>query len=367
MLLGDWRAWLPPVAALVGSVVLSLLIHWVLYALAANVARRSENATDDSFVRHTHGPARLIFVLIAAYATLPLLPVSVEVVGAVRHGLLLGVIGATGWFVVAMVDVASDFMSAKYPMDIPDNLEARRVQTQVRMLRRVSAVGVSVIAVAIMLMTFPGIRHVGVSLFASAGVAGLVIGMAMRPSISNLISGVQIAWTQPIRLDDVVIVNGEWGRIEEITMTYVVVRIWDLRRMVVPLSYFIEQPFQNWTRVSADLLGTAYIYADYRVPVVEVREELHRILESSGIWDGKVWALQVTNTSERTIELRALMSAPDSSQAWNLRCLVREQLVEFLQREHPDCLPLIRAEMEGSHRQGSGGAADRRVRSDPRG
>jgi hypothetical protein len=213
-----------------------------------------------------------------------------------------------------------------------------------------------VVALSVALMTFPSIRHLGVSLFASAGVAGIVIGMAARPTIANLLAGIQIALTEPIRLDDVVIVNGEWGWIEEIGTTYVVVRIWDLRRLIVPLSQFIEQPFQNWTRVTADLLGTVIVYADYRVPVERVRQELHRILEASGMWDGKAWGLQVTDATERTIQLRALMSAPDSGKAWDLRCLVREQLVAFLQREYPDSLPVVRAELGGAREHSLKGA-----------
>jgi hypothetical protein len=197
-----------------------------------------------------------------------------------------------------------------------------------------------------MLMTFPAIRHIGITLFASAGVAGLVVGMAARSTLSNLFAGIQIALTEPIRIEDVVIVEGEWGWIEEIGTTYVVVRIWDLRRLVVPLSYFIEHPFQNWTRVTADLLGTVIVYADYTVPVEEVRAELHRILQASEMWDGKVWGLQVTDATEHTLQLRALMSAADSSIAWDLRCHVREKLVAFLQERHPHSLPRVRAELD---------------------
>jgi small-conductance mechanosensitive channel len=200
------------------------------------------------------------------------------------------------------------------------------------------------------LMTFPAIRRFGASLLASAGVAGLIVGLAARETISSLLAGIQVALTEPIRLDDVVIVEGEWGRIEEIRMTYVVVRIWDERRLVVPLSYFIEKPFQNWTRKTANILGTVFLYVDYAVPVDEVREQLHRILKDSGLWDGKVWNLQVTDATERTMQLRALMSAPDSSTAWDLRCDVREKLIEFLQREYPGSLPVTRAEL------GPGGA-----------
>jgi len=199
-----------------------------------------------------------------------------------------------------------------------------------------------------MLMTFPNIRHLGESLFASAGLAAVVAGLAARTTLSSLLAGVQIALTQPIRLDDVVIVEGEWGWIEEITTTYVVVRVWDLRRLVVPLSYFIEKPFQNWTRRTADLLGTVFVYTDYNVPVDQIRRELHDILERSGMWDGRVWGLEVTNATDRTMELRALMSATDGPKAWDLRCHVREKLIDFLQKNYPLSLPRVRADINPS-------------------
>jgi len=196
-----------------------------------------------------------------------------------------------------------------------------------------------------MLMTFEKVRQLGTSILASAGVIGIIVGVAAQRTIATFLAGIQIAVTQPIRIDDVVIVENEWGRIEEITLTYVVVRIWDLRRLVLPITYFIEKPFQNWTRVTADILGTVFIYVDYTVPIQAVREELHRILQNSKLWDKKVWGLQVTNTTEHTVELRALMSAPDASSAWDLRCEVRERLVEFIQKNYPDGLPKVRAEI----------------------
>jgi small-conductance mechanosensitive channel len=185
----------------------------------------------------------------------------------------------------------------------------------------------------------------GASLLASAGIASVVIGFAAQKSLSNLIAGFQIAFTQPLRLDDVVIVEKEWGRVEEITLTYVVVRIWDLRRLVLPITYFIEKPFENWTRTSSDILGTVFLYADYSANVEAVRNELTRVLKGAPLWDGKVGLLQVTNTSEKTIELRALMSARDASDAFDLRCLVRESLVAFLQRETPQALPKNRVDV----------------------
>jgi hypothetical protein len=238
-----------------------------------------------------------------------------------------------------------DYIEHRQTLALSDSLTARRIRTQVQVLRHIAVVVIVVITVAIMVMTFPSARHVGESLFASAGLAAVVAGLAARSTLSNLLAGVQIAFSQPIRLEDVVIVEGEWGWIEEITMTYVVVRIWDLRRLILPISYFIEKPFQNWTRNTADLLGTAFIYADYTVPVDEVREELHRILQSSGRWDGKVWGLQVTNATHQTVELRALMSAASGSAAWDLRCYVREKLIAFLQQNYPESLPRTRAEI----------------------
>jgi hypothetical protein len=226
-------------------------------------------------------------------------------------------------------------------------LSARRVQTQIEVLHRIVVVIVVIVTVSIMLMTFPAIKHIGMSLLASAGLAGLVVGMAMRSTLSSLIAGIQIAFTQPIRIEDAVVVEGEYGWIEEIGTTYVIVRIWDLRRLVLPLSYFIEHPFQNWTRNSADLLGSVFLYVDYTVPVEEVRAELSRIVKSTNLWKGKVCVLQVSDAKEGTLQLRALMDAHDSGAAWDLRCYVREKLVQFLQEKYPSALPKIRAEFQG--------------------
>ena len=244
-----------------------------------------------------------------------------------------------------MAYVVEDLVLSQFRIDVRDNLRARRIRTQIQILRKVVIVIVGVIALATILMTFEKVRQLGTSILASAGILGIIIGIAAQRSIATLLAGLQLAVTQPIRIDDVVIVENEWGRIEEITLTYVVVRIWDLRRLIVPMTYFLEKPFQNWTRVSAELLGTVFLYVDYTVPVQAVRDELHRILENSKSWDGRVCVLQVTNATERTVELRALVSAPDSSSAWELRCDVREKLLEFIQKNHPDGLPKVRGEL----------------------
>ena len=230
---------------------------------------------------------------------------------------------------------------------LADNLTARRIRTQISVLQRIVSIVVIVLAIGFMLMTFPPIRQLGTSLLASAGLAGLVVGVAMRPTLASLIAGLQIAMTEPIRIEDVVIVEGEWGWIEEILTTYVVVRTWDLRRLIVPLSYFIEHTFQNWTRRTSDLLAYVYIYCDYTVPVEELRKEFRRLSESTPLWDRKVCNLQVSDTSEHAMQIRALSSAADSSRAWDLRCFIRENLIRFLQENYPESLPKTRGELRG--------------------
>ena len=243
-------------------------------------------------------------------------------------------------------------------MDEKDNLKARKVYTQFRVLERIIIFTVILIATAIALMTFDGIKRIGISLFASAGVAGIIIGFAAQKLLGSILAGFQIALTQPIRIEDVVIVENEWGWIEEITLTYVVVRTWDKRRLIVPTTYFIEKPFQNWTRVSADILGTVFIYTDYQVPIGELRKEFTRILEESNLWDGKVNVMQVTNATEKTVEIRALMSTVDSPTGWDLRVLVREKLISFLQENYPRSLPRMRVEMTSSPQGQSGKSGD---------
>ena len=340
--LQNWRTWAWAAGGIAAAIVLSLIVHYLLFLVAKRLARRTTSIVDDSLIRHGEGPTRWIFPLIAILLAIPLLPIRPQVLVPLQHALGLGVIAAVAWVIILLADVFADALSARYAVDVVNNLHARQVRTQTQVLRRIFVLIVMFVALGVMLMTFPAIRTVGTSLLASAGLAGLVLGMAMRPTLASLIAGIQIALTQPIRIEDVVIVEGEWGWIEEIRTTYVVVRIWDLRRLVVPLSYFIEKPFQNWTRATADLLGTVFLYVDYTVPVEAVRQQLHRILEGTDLWDRKAWGLQVTNTSEKTVELRALMSASNSSIAWDLRCYVREKLVEYVQERYPGSLPRSR-------------------------
>jgi small-conductance mechanosensitive channel len=341
-----WHTWVWAVVLIGGALVLALLLHGITYGILARVVDRTHTTLDDSVVRHTRRPARLVLPLLAVLFVLPSAPMSDVLRGAIAHLVSIGLICCIAWTIIAFVNVLEDLMSTRYRTDITDNLEARRVATQMQVLRRVAFVIVSILAVSVALMTFPTIRQIGASLLASAGLAGLVVGMAMRPTLSNLLAGIQIALTQPFRLQDAVIVEGEWGWIEEITTTYVVVKIWDLRRLVLPLTYFVERPFQNWTRTTAMLLGSVYLYVDYSVPVDELRAELQRILKSTDMWLGDVCVLQVSDAREHTLELRALADAKDSGTAWDLRCLIREKLIAFIRDRYPQALPRARVELE---------------------
>ena len=329
------------------AIVLALVVQFIVFRILERLANRRHGIIGKSLVKHGQGPTRWIFPLLAVLIVLPGLPLPPIAMSALEHATGLGLIAAIAWLVILFVDITADVLSGRYRVDVEDNLLARRVQTQLVMLHRIVVVLVAIVTLSVMLMTFPVIRHIGMSLLASAGLAALVVGIAMKGTLSNLIAGVQIAFTQPFRLEDAVVIEGEWGWIEEIGTMFVVVRIWDLRRLILPLSYFLDHPFQNWTRTSAQLLGNTTFYADYSVPVDELRAELRRICESTKLWRGEVCALQVTDATEHTVQLRALMDARNSSDAWDLRCLVREGMIAYLQQHRPECLPRYRGELSG--------------------
>jgi small-conductance mechanosensitive channel len=339
---GTARPWLFSGCIVAGALFLAFLVHSILFWLAEKLTFKRGAFLQHSLIKNVKTPARIILPLFALVLVVPLLQLPQDIKDAVQHILGLGVIASIGWGFVILAQVITDVIFSRYSTADADNLSARRIRTQTQVLQRIVVLLVAVVTLAVMLMTFPSVRHIGASVLASAGLAGLVVGMAARPTLASLIAGLQVAITQPIRIDDSVVVEGEWGWIEEIETTYVVVRLWDLRRLILPLTYFIERPFQNWTRTTSDLLGTVMIYVDYTLPVEELRQELHRVLVSSQMWDGKVWVLQVTDFTEKTMQIRALMSAPSASQAFDLRCYVREQLVKFLQQKYPQCLPRAR-------------------------
>jgi len=337
--------WMVALAIIAAALVLALILHALLVAIFRRIMSPQRTFLG-LLLGRTKGPTRLALVVLALAAALRWIPLDPAQAVALNQVLTIAFIVLLGWIALIAIDLATAVYLRRFQLDSDDNLLARKHVTQVRILKRsVDSLAV-VITVSLALMTFEPVRQYGVSLFASAGVAGIVAGLAARPVLSNLLAGVQIAMTQPIRLEDAVTVESEFGWIEEITSTYVVLRLWDLRRMIVPLSYFMEKPFQNWTRQSSELIGAVFLYLDYTTPVERIRERLIEVLKSSSLWDGKVANLQVSDCKTSTIELRALVSARDSGALWNLRCQVREQLIAFLQQQFPNALPRQRTAVE---------------------
>jgi small-conductance mechanosensitive channel len=318
----------------------------LLESFLVSLSTPAEASWDDLMLPLAGKAVRRGLPLLTLILIAPALSASPALAEVVRNATSLLLIGVVAFILFQIVDATSSFVLRQHRIDLSDNLRARAVYTQVVVLKKVAVTTIGIFTLASMLMVFESVRQFGASILASAGIAGIVIGFAAQRSIATLLAGFQIALTQPIRVDDVVIVEHEWGRVEDITLTYVVVRVWDLRRLVVPITYFIEQPFQNWTRSSADILGTVFLYIDYTLPLDALRAELTRILESSRYWDGKVNVLQVTDAKEHTLEVRALASAADASLAWDLRCEIREKLVGFVQRDYPESLPRLRASFD---------------------
>jgi small-conductance mechanosensitive channel len=355
---------LTALAGLGWAYALSLLgaLFWLLWRIGGmielfllSLSAHAETSWDDVLLPLAGKTARRALPLLAVILGAPALQVSPALAEVVSNATSLLLIGVVAFVLVQVVDAAAGFVLRQHRLDITDNLQARAIHTQVIVLKKVALTVIGVFTLASMLMVFESVRQFGASILASAGVAGIVVGLAAQRSIATLLAGFQIALTQPIRVDDVVIVENEWGRVEDITLTYVVVRIWDRRSLIVPITHFIERPFQNWTRSSADLLCAVILHLDYSAPVSALRAEFTRVLQQSRYWDGRVNVLQVTDTKEHTLEVRALASAADASLAWDLRCEVREQLVAFVQRHHPESLPRIRAAF----------AADPAERADP--
>jgi len=344
--LGNWQGLIRPSVILVSVIAAVLVLHYLLFRAFRRISESVRAIPKGALNKRLGRPGRWIMLVIAVRFVLPFFELPEKYNETSIHIISLALIGLISWLLVRSIFLLEDCVLSQYRIDEKDNLHARKIHTQLRVVKQIAIMVIVIVAAGTMLMTFPRVRQLGTTILASAGVIGLIVGMAAQKTLGAFIAGLQIAMTQPIRVDDVVIVENEWGRIEEITLTYVVVRIWDLRRLIVPITYFIEKPFQNWTRTTADILGTVFIYVDYTVPVDVIREQLQKILNESKLWDKKVCVLQVTNATDRTMELRALMSAGDASTAWSLRCEVREKLIGFISKSYPEALPRLRAELD---------------------
>jgi len=335
------RPWAATATVALLAVIGALVVHRIGQAVLQRASARVPLL--QAVVRSSASAAGVALPLAALQVVWTAAPETLRWIANVRHvnGLLL--IAALTWLATRAIRGVALGVMRSHPVEIDDNLQARRIQTQATVLSRTAMVVVFIAGTAMALMTFPGARQLGASLLASAGVVGLVVGIAARPVFSNLIAGLQLALAQPIRLDDVLIVKGEWGRVEEITGTYVVLKIWDERRLIVPLQWFIENPFENWTRASSQILGSVMLYLDFATPVEPLRQEAERIVRAAPDWDGRVFGVQVTDTTERAMQLRILVSAANAGKAFDLRCLVREQMLAFIARDYPQSLPQVRS------------------------
>jgi len=330
------------VAILLGVVVVALLLQKLLFNVLERMLRNKDEGVVAALLRRAQAPAGFALPLLGALIAIPFLTFPRDVDEALVKITSIATVVAIAWAIIASIGLYSDLTKRRYRIDVEDNLRARQVETRIEILGRSATIVVIIVAVALAAMVFPQAQAVGTALLASAGVAGIVIGIAARPLFENLIAGVQLALSQPIRIDDVVIVEGEFGHVEQIASTFVVVRIWDQRRMVLPLTYFIEKPFQNWTRTGSALLGTVFLYVDYTLPVDALRAELPKALEGDKKWDGAVQGVQVTDATAQVVEIRVLVSARNAADLFDLRCNVREKLITWLQANYPESLPRSR-------------------------
>jgi small-conductance mechanosensitive channel len=326
---------------------IALVSYQLLFSIMKVWSRKTNNRIPEILNQKIYYPGLILFILIGFMLCQPFInpyfPTSIA--ESFRHFIYLLLVAASAFVIIRIIHAIGDILEIYFDNTQADNLRARKVHTQFQLIERVLSVVIIIVAIAVGVMSFDRIKEIGTIILGSAGIVSIIIGFAAQKSIGNFIAGLQIAITQPIRIDDVVIVENEWGRIEEISLTYIVVRIWDERAMILPINYFLEKPFQNWTRINADLLGTIMIYTDYSIPLEPLRKELTRLLENNNLWDKRVNLLQVTNATEKSMELRALVSAGSSSKLFDLRCDIREGLITFIQKNYTEALPKSRMEI----------------------
>lgn len=346
----------PKVAWVIISIVLGFIFRWTFAYFSSRYVRRRSHIPGFSTKTRLFGwRTQFLFTVIALHFTLPWMGYNVDTRRDINQWLGVAIIAGFWLFLSKVLRIARWIANVRYDMGHADNLLARKVRTQLYYLEEVAQVTLGFISFSLILMCFESARRVGGSLIASAGLAGIIIGFAAQRFLSSVIAGLQIAFTQPLRIDDVVIVEGEWGRVEEISLTYIVVGTWDHRSLVVPITYFVEKPFQNWTRTGAELLGSVMIYADYTLPVEMLRKKFEELIRGSALWDGKVGKIQVTDSTEKSMQIRALVSARNAGDAFDLRCFVREELIRYIQAQSPEYLPKARvssAEPNGHYKNG---------------
>ena len=328
------------------AITLGIVLKFIILKTFKFFSRYWASFQIELIIKYLNGPAGIFIPLLLLNISLGLMTMNKVIYGQLSRILEISLTITFAMILIRTIKVLEEFFYHKYDLNKEDNLKERKIRTQLQFIRKFVISLIVLVTIALVLLSFDSMRKIGTGLLTGVGVGGIIIGFAAQKSLGNLLAGFQIAFTQPIRMDDVLIVEGEWGRVEEITLTYVVVNIWDQRRLILPITYFIEKPFQNWTRVSAQLLGTVFLYLDYTIPIPPLREELTRLLITHPLWDKRVNVVQVTDNKEHMIEVRFLMSARNSSQAFDLRCDVREQMISFIRDNYPESLPKTRLEYQ---------------------
>ena len=333
------QPWLWNIIIIASAIILGLLIKTIIKILL----RLSKKDTDYSLYRsiliHVGRPMNHFVPLLVLNLMFPLMVLNPDASNITSHAFDIGLVVSFAVLLIQSIKVFEDFIFHTYHLDKPDNVRERKIRTQLEFIRKVLVGLIVFLAIATVLLSFDNVRKIGAGLLTGVGIGSVIVGLAAQKSLSNFLAGFQIAFTQPIRIEDVLVVEGEWGRVEDITFTYVVLKIWDERRLILPINYFIEKPFQNWSRISSEIIGTVFLYLDYSVPIESLRDEFSRLLEQNELWDGRKNTVQVTNTSDKTIEIRFLLSAENSSDAFDLRCYVRENLIKFVRENYPESLP----------------------------
>ncbi|GAA4929574.1 mechanosensitive ion channel family protein [Mucilaginibacter defluvii] len=335
-------SWLWNILITITAVIIGLIIKLIIKSILNFYKNRNDYSLFRSIIVHTGRPMNHFVPLLVLNLMLPLMDMQKRFYIPFSRFIEISLIISFAVLLVSSIKVFEDYMYHVYDLNKEDNLKERKIRTQLQFIRRILVTFIVLVAVAVVLLSFDNVRKIGAGLLTGVGIGGIIIGFAAQKSLANFLAGFQIAFTQPLRIDDVLVVEGEWGRVEDITLTYVVLNIWDQRRLILPINYFIEKPFQNWTRTTSQILGTVFLYLDYNTPVDAIRAEFDRLLDATKLWDKRVKVIQVTDAKENTIEIRALMSARNSSQAFDLRCYIRENLINFLRDNYPESLPLQR-------------------------
>ncbi|MBW4330911.1 mechanosensitive ion channel family protein [Stakelama sp. CBK3Z-3] len=327
------------------AILLALAAHGIFVRLLLRLTRNTSFVADDVLFRRSLRPMRWIFVAIslALIRSALSLDAAADAIWKQAAGLIVPLL--IGWLAISLIRASTKIVEIRSDITVEDNLKARRRRTRSMILGRIATIIVAFITICLMLLSIPGVRSVGVTLMASAGLVGLAVGAAAQPALKNLIAGVQMAFTEPIRIDDAVIIADEWGWVEEIKLTYVVIKIWDQRRLIVPVSKFLDEPFQNWTRDGAGLLGSVFLYLDPSADIARLRDHFEEVVVKEPLFDGRGKVLQVTDANASAIEIRMLATASNSPRTFDLRCAIREKMLAFIRDEMPEAFPRTRAEL----------------------